>query len=166
MHIGQWTYIKVPCRDGQFPQKILTFFSWENIYWKLISLIEIWITRSQKELAKPQSQNPKIHFRKGDNKGTIFFPLELTDGIRLNLSPFYLFVSHHNSGINLIHLLWTITTLLCPYISPLSFHNSSFALMYLHWATTIPALPLYMYLHWATTIPALPLCISIKLLLF
>ncbi len=40
-------------------QKILTFYSYEIIYWKFIFLIDIWITWYQKELAKPQSQNPK-----------------------------------------------------------------------------------------------------------
>ncbi len=39
-----------------FPQKIQTFHSWDDMSWKFIFLIEIRIIRSQKELAKPQSQ--------------------------------------------------------------------------------------------------------------
>jgi hypothetical protein len=39
-----------------FPQKILSFHSQENIYWKYICLIEVWIKLSKKELATPQSQ--------------------------------------------------------------------------------------------------------------
>ncbi len=46
--------------------KILTFHCRENIFWKFISLTENWITWSQQELAKPQSQIPNIHFRKGN----------------------------------------------------------------------------------------------------
>jgi hypothetical protein len=40
-----------------FPQKILTFHSWENIYLKVICLIEIWITCIPKELAKFNSKS-------------------------------------------------------------------------------------------------------------
>jgi hypothetical protein len=39
-----------------FSQTILTFYSWKNLYWKFIYLIKVWITWSQKKLAKPQSQ--------------------------------------------------------------------------------------------------------------
>jgi hypothetical protein len=51
-----------------FPQQIITFHCRENTYGKCICLIEIWITLSQKELAKPQSQIPSIYFKKGNNK--------------------------------------------------------------------------------------------------
>ncbi len=48
-----------------FP-KILTFHSWEKIYWKFICLIEIKVSWSRKESDKPQFQNPKytVFFRK------------------------------------------------------------------------------------------------------
>ncbi len=51
-----------------FQQKVLNFHSWENIYCKIICLIDIWITLSEKELAKPQFQIQNIYFRKGNNK--------------------------------------------------------------------------------------------------
>ena len=51
-----------------FPQNILTFRSWENIYLKFIFLFEIWITKFQKELDKPQSPIPNMYFKKRNNR--------------------------------------------------------------------------------------------------
>jgi hypothetical protein len=51
-----------------FLQKILTFHNWENINVKFISLIEIWVAGSQKQLARSHSQIPNIYFRKGNKK--------------------------------------------------------------------------------------------------
>ncbi len=71
-HIGQWTYRTVSLKyvfdysEWMFPQHILTFQSWENIY--RISLTEFWITWSQKELAKPHSQIPNVKIRKENIK--------------------------------------------------------------------------------------------------
>ncbi len=81
------------------------------MYWKFISLNEILITWSQKDLAKPQSQIQNIYFKKGKIKnsrghlcssnmeiricnfiirfGNIFFPILAAEWLRLVLSTEY-----------------------------------------------------------------------------
>ncbi len=66
-----WTYIIVLENkyrylifEWMFQKKILIFQRWENINWKCICLIEIWITWSQKEWARTHSQIPNIYFKK------------------------------------------------------------------------------------------------------
>ncbi len=50
-------------REWKFPQKIWTFHTLVNMQWKFMCLTQIWITWSQKEKARPQSQIPNIYFR-------------------------------------------------------------------------------------------------------
>jgi hypothetical protein len=89
-----------------FPQKILTFHSWENIYWKFICLLDIWIILSQKQLAKSQSQIRNIYFRKGNNKfmfGNMLFPILKAEWLHLVL---YFYTENHYSRKNIIILYW------------------------------------------------------------
>ncbi len=55
-------------KSESIQKRFLLFTVRKYIFWKFIILNEIWITWSQKDLAKPQSQNPYKHFRKGNNK--------------------------------------------------------------------------------------------------
>jgi hypothetical protein len=62
-----WTYIlvlenteSIYFRGSEcFYKQILTFHRWENIYWKVICLTEIWITWSQKGISQTSFPNPK-----------------------------------------------------------------------------------------------------------
>ncbi len=86
-----------------FLDKILNFDSYENIYWKFICLIEIWITWSQKELAKPQFLILKIYPLEKEitNSRDHFWSSNLELWISCTASPEY-----RNSGQNIIFLFW------------------------------------------------------------
>jgi hypothetical protein len=57
------------CLSGvNVSDKDLTFHSWENINLKFICLIEIWVTGSEKELARSYSKIPNTYFGEGNNK--------------------------------------------------------------------------------------------------